>query len=83
LSHNLNFPKTKITTSVYYRDTRNGFSRKMTVIDTVATQPTLTTFINLSHYENFGAEAVITQNVTKWWRINASTSYYYSGCLAM
>ncbi len=78
LSHNLNFPKTKITTSVYYRDTRNGFSRKMTVIDTVATQPTLTTFINLSHYENFGAEAVITQNVTKWWRINASTSYYYS-----
>lgn len=78
LSHNLSFPKTKITTSVYYRDTRNGFSRKMTVIDTVATQPTLTTFINLSHYENIGAEAVVTQNIAKWWRVNASYSYYYS-----
>ncbi|MEY1639633.1 TonB-dependent receptor domain-containing protein [Tenuifilum osseticum] len=78
LSHNLNFPKTKITTSVYYRDTRNGFSRRMTVIDTVATQPTLTTFINLSHYESIGAEAVVTQNIAKWWRINASYSYYYS-----
>lgn len=78
LSHNLNFPKTKITTSVYYRDTRNGFSRKMTVIDTVASQPTLTTYINLSHYENIGAEAVVTQNIAKWWRLNASYSYYYS-----
>lgn len=78
LSHNLNFPKTKITTSVYYRDTRNGFSRKMIVIDTVASQPTLTTFINLSHYENIGAEAVITQNIFNWWRLNASYSYYYS-----
>ncbi len=81
LSHNLNFPKTKITTSVYYRDTRNGFSRRMEVVDTVTTQPvqpTLSKFINLSHYENLGAEAVITQNITKWWRINASYSYYYS-----
>jgi len=78
LSHNLSFPRTKITTSVYYRDTRNGFSRKMTVIDTVASQPTLTTFINLSHYENIGAEAVVTQNIAKWWRLNASYSYYYS-----
>ncbi len=78
LSHNLNFPKTKITTSVYYRDTRNGFARRMTIIDTVDIKPTLTTFINLSHYENIGAEAVVTQNITKWWRVNVSYSYYYS-----
>lgn len=81
LSHNLNFAKTKITTSVYYRDTRNGFSRKMTVVDSVATQPALTTFINLSQYKNIGAEAVITQNVAKWWRVNASYSYYYTKLL--
>lgn len=75
LSYNLNFPKTKISSSVFYRDTRNGFSRKMTIIDTVTT---LSTFINLSHNESVGFEGVLTQNLTKWWRVNANYSYFYT-----
>ncbi|QKG80511.1 TonB-dependent receptor domain-containing protein [Tenuifilum thalassicum] len=88
LSYNLNLRKTKVTASVYYRDTRNGFSRNMKVLtqddlnamgfDTLGYFPTLSTFINLSHYENWGSEFVLTQNIAKWWRINASYSYYYS-----
>lgn len=75
LSYNLNFPKTKVSASVFYRDTRNGFSRKVTVIDTVTT---LSSYINLSHNESYGLEGVLTQTLTKWWRLNANYSYFYT-----
>jgi len=78
LSYNLNYPKTKVSASVFYRDTRNGFSRKMTIIDTVSIRPTLSTYINLSRNESYGLEGVITQTFTKWWRVNANYSYFYT-----
>ena len=74
-SYNLNYPKTKVSSSVFYRDTRNGFSRKVSVIDTVKT---LSTYINLSHNESYGVEGVLTQTFTKWWRISANYSYFYT-----
>lgn len=74
-SYNLNYPKTKVSASVFYRDTKNGFSRKVAVIDTVTT---LSTYINLSHNESYGLEGVLTQTLTKWWRINTNYSYFYT-----
>ncbi len=74
-SYNLNFPKTKVSASVFYRDTKNGFSRKVSVIDSVTT---MSTYINLSHNESYGLEGVLTQTFTKWWRVNANYSYFYT-----
>lgn len=72
-NYGLNFPSTKVSASVYYRDTQNGFSRKLALVDSVTT---LSTFINLSHNKSYGVEGVVTQNLTKWWRLNASYSYF-------
>ncbi|MCB8964247.1 MAG: TonB-dependent receptor [Bacteroidales bacterium] len=74
-SYSMNYPKTKVSASVFYRDTRNGFSRKVQTVDSVTT---LSTYINLSHNESVGIEGVITQNITKWWRLNANYSYFYT-----
>ncbi len=72
-SYNLNFPKTKVSASVYYRDTRNGFARRVTRVNELRT---LSTYINLSHNESYGIEGVLTQTLTKWWKMNASYSYF-------
>lgn len=72
-SYNMNFQKTKVSASVYYRDTRNGFARRVTRVNELRT---LSTFINLSHNESYGLEGVLTQTLTKWWRVNASYSYF-------
>lgn len=74
-SYNLNYSKTKVSTSVFYRDTRNGFARKIELIDE---QTTMSKFINLSHNESYGFEGVLTQNIAKWWRVNANYSYFFT-----
>lgn len=73
ISYSLNLPKTKFSASVFFRNTKNGFSRRVTLVDPVTT---LSTYINLSRYESFGIEGVVTQKITPWWSVNANYSYY-------
>lgn len=74
LSYFYNLPKTKISATAYYRNTSDIISR---YVDRVNSSDTLmSTFKNINKSQNIGLEGVITQNITNWWKVNGSASYF-------
>jgi hypothetical protein len=58
---------------LFYRKTNNAIARYRTV-DTSGVA--ISTSLNLTESHSMGAEEVLTMNLFKWWRFNASFSYY-------
>ena len=84
LAHQLNLAGgASITNTVFARFTQNAI-RRVRTIDTAATRTnnvgvvTRETFDNVGTTNSFGFETTWAQPLTKWWRVSASGSLYYS-----
>ncbi|TVR75154.1 MAG: TonB-dependent receptor [Marinilabiliales bacterium] len=63
--------------ALFYRDTEDMISREMTLFGGANPQ-TRTTFQNLMRGISYGVEAVVNYPLFRWWRMNATGSYYYN-----
>ena len=74
LSHIKYWNAVSLSSAVYYRHTTDVMERITEVInDTTYHRPT-----NLSTENSFGAEFVISADIGKWWRLNASANLFKS-----
>ncbi|RPH32645.1 MAG: TonB-dependent receptor [Bacteroidales bacterium] len=75
IGHSLNLGKTSITSALFYRYRTNLISRKTDPIsennDTLMTKP-----FNLNGGSTLGAEFIVNQKITNWWRVNGNFSYF-------
>lgn len=92
LSYNLGFKQTNIYTSLYYRQTNNQMTWFGFVWDSLSVPyyaPWMSynpdydnywasTAQNLGSSVNAGLELIIDQQVTKWWKVNASVNLFNS-----
>jgi outer membrane receptor protein involved in Fe transport len=74
LSYFYNLPKTKLSGTAFYRQTTDIISRYVEPINQSDTL--MSTYQNINKSSNMGLEGVITQNITNWWRVNGSASYF-------
>jgi ferric enterobactin receptor len=84
LGHQLNLANgASITNTVFARFTENAI-RRIRTIDSTATRDnnvgvvTRETYDNVGTTNNFGLETTWAQPLTKWWRVSATGSIYYS-----
>jgi outer membrane receptor protein involved in Fe transport len=73
LSHYWIHKGTTITSTFFFRQRNDIISRYTTLIDSVTT---MTTYANISQSKSFGAEFLVGQAITKWWKITGTGSYY-------
>ncbi len=77
LSYFNNRPKTRLSATVFARQTSDIISRYVEVyVDETGKRVAMSTFHNIDKSESVGVEGVVTQTVTSWWRINANASYF-------
>jgi ferric enterobactin receptor len=84
LGHQLNLANgASITNTVFARFTQDAI-RRIRTIDSVATRTnnvgvvTRESYDNVGTTNNFGLETTWAQPLTKWWRVSATGSIYYS-----
>jgi outer membrane receptor protein involved in Fe transport len=75
LSYFFNLPKTKISSTVFYRKTDDIISRYVQLLSE-GSDTLIQTFRNINNSQSFGLEGVLTQNIASWWRINGSAGYF-------
>lgn len=89
-SYNLGFKQTNIFTSLYFRQTNNMMTRYGFVWDATTAahySPWMlynaeydgywaSTWQNLDKGINAGLEVIVDQQITKWWKLNASINLY-------
>lgn len=73
LSYYYNLPKTRISGTVFQRNTTDIITRFVEVDEN---DISWSTFVNIDKSESLGVEGVITQTIAPWWRVNGSASYY-------
>ncbi|MHC1705321.1 MAG: TonB-dependent receptor [Tenuifilaceae bacterium] len=73
IGHSLSFPKTNLNSTLFYRYRTNLISRNTTLLDSVTT---VTYPLNLNGGSTLGAEFILSQKITSWWRVNGSFSYF-------
>lgn len=73
LGHSYENRKTNISTSFFYRQV-NGMITRLTELKEGGI--TYTTYQNLNNGISYGLESVITQKITRWWRINTDLSFF-------
>lgn len=64
--------KTTLNTNLFYRHTDDVIARIMTVKNDTS----FTTYRNQDKAYAYGAELIVTQQILKWWRVNANWSYF-------
>lgn len=74
-SYFFNLPKTKLTATAFYRNTTDIISRYVERINETS-DTLMQTFRNINKSQNLGFEGVLTQNITRWWRLNGSVGYF-------
>jgi outer membrane receptor protein involved in Fe transport len=73
LGHLISIKKTSMSTTVFYRQIDHIISRIMTL------EPggvTYSTYQNLNKGQSYGLEFIVSQQVGKWWKINANASVF-------
>ena len=74
ISHIKYWNAVSLSSAVYYRHTNDVIQRVTSVVnDTTYSRPE-----NLSTENSFGAEFVISADIGKWWRMNASANFFRS-----
>ncbi len=74
VGYSLNYKKTNINTTVFYRNTDGIISRIMTIENNSFTS--MTTYANINKEESYGVEFIVSQDLFKWWKLNANYSHY-------
>jgi outer membrane receptor protein involved in Fe transport len=72
LSYYYNLPKTRVSGTIYNRQTTDIISR---FVDVDEDGVAMSTFRNIDKSESLGIEAVLSQTFTQWWKMNGSASY--------
>ena len=73
VSHLFTGKTTLITSTLFLRQTNNDITRYQTLrADGITEQ----TYLNLNRSENYGLEFVVDQEVTKWWRLNGTATFF-------
>lgn len=74
IGYALTFKKTAVNTTLFYRNTEGIVSKVMTLENNSLLS--MTTYQNLNMEESYGAEFIVSQELNKWWRLNANYSLY-------
>ncbi len=74
LSYTKYWENTTLNPSVFYRYTDQMISRYRTMDEDGVTT---TTWENMGHAVNYGAELIASQTITDWWRVNGNFSYFH------
>ena len=74
LGYSFNYKKTSINSTVFYRNTEGIISRIMTIENNSFTS--MTTYENINKEESYGVEFIVSQDLFKWWKLNANYSHY-------
>lgn len=64
---------TSLTSTLFLRQTNNNITRYRTLREDGVTE---STFLNLNRTQNYGLEVVVTQELLKWWKVNANFSFF-------
>ncbi len=64
--------KTTLNANIFYRNTDDVVARVMTVTNDTS----FTTYRNQDKAYAYGMELIVTQQIIKWWRLNANWSYF-------
>ncbi|WP_026308606.1 TonB-dependent receptor domain-containing protein [Spirosoma spitsbergense] len=73
LSHLWTGKSTSLTSSLFYRQTNNEITRYRTLRDDGITEQT---YLNLNRSQNYGLELVLEQELTRWWKINGTATFF-------
>lgn len=73
LSYYFNLPKTRLSATVFQRNTTDLISRFVEVQDDIVA---MSTYKNIDKSESLGIEGVVNQTIAPWWRVNGSFNYY-------
>ncbi len=74
LSYTKYWENTTLNPSIFYRYTDQMISRYRTMDEQGITT---TTWENIGHAVNYGAEMIASQTITDWWRLNGNFSYFH------
>ena len=74
IGHSKYWKKTSLNSTVFYRQI-NDVMKRISWLDTLKGVNYMTTE-NLSKGVSYGVELVVDQEIAKWWRVNASFSYF-------
>lgn len=73
LSHLWTGKSTQLTSSLFFRQTTNDITRYRTLrVDGITEE----TFLNLNRSENYGLELVLDQDITRWWKVNGTATFF-------
>ena len=73
LSHYIFINKTSINSTVFYRKRTDIISRFTTLLND---STTMMTYANVDKSTSYGAELVVSQTLSKWWKLTATGSFY-------
>ncbi len=73
IAHSKNWEKTSLMSTVFYRQI-NDVMKRVSWMDTLGISYSTTQ--NLSKGVSYGVELIADQELTKWWRLNISFSYF-------
>jgi outer membrane receptor protein involved in Fe transport len=73
LGYDFSYQGTNITTSIFYRQINDVITR-ITLLDSLGISRT--TYENLNNGRSYGVELIYAQKLFKWWKFNASGSYF-------
>ena len=74
LGYGFNYKKTSVNSTIFYRTTDGIVSRIMTIENNSFTS--MTTYANINKEESYGVEFIVSQDLFKWWKLNANYSRY-------
>ena len=73
LSHLWTGKSTSLTSSLFFRQTNNEITRYRTLrADGITEQ----TSLNLNRSQNYGLEVVVDQDITQWWKVNGTATFF-------
>ena len=73
LSYLWNGKTTSINSSLFYRQTNNEITSYRTLRDDGITEQTS---LNLNRSQNYGLEVVANQDITNWWKVNGTFTFF-------
>ncbi|WP_461055972.1 TonB-dependent receptor [Spirosoma arcticum] len=73
LSYLWNGKTTSINSSLFYRQTNNEITSYRTLRDDGITEQTS---LNLNRSQNYGLEVVANQDITTWWKVNGTFTFF-------
>ncbi|MDD3876924.1 MAG: outer membrane beta-barrel family protein [Bacteroidales bacterium] len=74
LGYSFFYKKTAVNANIFYRNTDGIVSQVMTIENNSLTS--MTTYENINKEESYGIEFIVSQDLFRWWKLNANYSHY-------